>query len=82
MELKIKLGTVNDAVLFTAKCNEYDEDIDYLYDSRHVLDAKSIVSVIAAGIGEIRNVIIHTDNALRREEFKNDMQLWLIEEGY
>ena len=77
MNLKIKLSTVGDAVLFSAKCNEYKEDIDYLYDSRYVLDAKSTVGVIAAGIGKVREVKIHTENENVMEKFKEDMRMWM-----
>lgn len=35
---KIRLNTINDASLFTAKCNEYkDVDIDCLYGKKKIL---------------------------------------------
>ena len=38
MKLKIRLKTVNDASLFTAKCNEYrDNDVDYLV-GRYIIE--------------------------------------------
>ena len=54
MKLKIRLNTVNDAVLFAAKCNEYDDDMDYMYNEHYVLDAKSMIGVISAGLGRKR----------------------------
>lgn len=79
MRLKVKLCTVNDAVLFSAKCNEYSCDIDYLYDSRYVLDAKSLVAVIAAGLEQIREVEMHTSDAKLMHKFTEDMKLWTVE---
>lgn len=79
MRLKVKLCTVNDAVLFSAKCNEYDCDIDYLYDSRYVLDAKSLVAVIAAGLEQIREVKVHTNDTSLMRRFTDDMKLWIVE---
>lgn len=79
MRLKVKLCTVNDAVLFSAKCNEYSCDIDYLYDSRYVLDAKSLVAVIAAELGQVREVEVHTSDVKLMHKFADDMNLWIVE---
>lgn len=80
MRLKIKLNTVNDAVLFAAKCNEYDDDVDYMYNEHYVLDAKSMVGVISAGLGRKATVLIHTEKPETMDRFLADMQLWIMEE--
>ena len=49
MKLKIRLKTVNDASLFTAKCNEYrDNDVDYLV-GRYIIDGKSLMGILSTG---------------------------------
>lgn len=80
MKLKVKLNTVNDAVLFAAKCNEYDDDVDYMYNDHYILDAKSMIGVISAGLGREATVLIHTENFETMDKFLTDMKLWLMEE--
>jgi len=44
-KFKVKLSTVNDASLFSAKCNEYKEyDCDYVC-GRYVIDCKSLMGI-------------------------------------
>lgn len=80
MRLKVKLGNVSDAVLFAAKCNEYDCDVDYLYDKRYVLDAKSLMAIIAAGLNTVREVEIHTDDTEILQKFLDSLSLWIVNE--
>lgn len=82
MKLKIKLKTVNDASLFTAKCNEYKEyDIDYLYN-RFVIDGKSLMGILSTGLDKECFVEIHCDNEKICKQFRKDMKLWIVEEQY
>ena len=78
MIYKIKLGTVNDACLFSAKCNEYEEDIDYSYN-KYLVDGKSFLGVISVGLDHICTVNINTDDTSVREKFKRDITLWIVE---
>ena len=79
MKVKVKLGTVANAVLFSAKCSEYECDIDYTY-SRYMIDAKSIVGIIGAGLEHVCEVEIHTDDEMIKEQFRKSMELWIVED--
>lgn len=79
MRFKVKLGTVNNAVVFTAKCSEYSEDIDYFY-KRYLVDAKSLVGIIGAGLEHVCEVYIHTDDSDVMKQFKEDIGLWIVED--
>lgn len=79
MEIQVQLNTVNNAVLFTAKCGEYQEDIDYLNNNnKHIVDAKSLVGVIALGIDHPCTVRLHTDNTDLFNKFREDIKLWIL----
>lgn len=79
MKLKVKLVTVNDAVLFAAKCNEYKEDIDYFYN-RYIIDGKSLMGILGIGLNHECIVDIHTDDEEIKRRFKEDILLWIVEE--
>ena len=79
MKLKVKLVTVNDAVLFVAKCNEYMEDIDYFYN-RYIIDGKSLMGILGIGLNNECVVEIHTDDEECIRRFREDMALWIMEE--
>lgn len=79
MKMTIKLGTVQNAALFTAKCGEYKEDIDLIY-GRYVIDAKSLMGVLSITPDHICDVEIHTSDKIVTEKFKRDMSLWIMEE--
>lgn len=79
MKLKVKLGTVANAVLFSAKCNEYECDIDYRFN-RYMIDAKSLVGIIGAGLNHICEVHMHTEDDSVKRRFKEDMSLWIVED--
>lgn len=80
MRLKIKLNSAIDAGLFAAKCNEYDCDIDYFHlNNRHSVDAKSVLAVIALGVGTPFIVCVHTTDTKLFKRFKKDMNLWIVE---
>lgn len=77
---KIRLNTINDASLFTAKCNEYkDVDIDCLY-GRYIIDAKSVMGVLSIGLEKDYVVILHSDNKRIQDIFYEDIRLWVVEE--
>lgn len=79
MQLKVKLVTVNDAALFTAKCNEYTYDIDYFFN-RYIIDAKSLMGILGIGLNRECMVYIHTDDEEAIKKFKSDMSLWIVED--
>ena len=61
MKIKIKLGTVNNAALFTAKCNEYIEDIDFIYvDTSTSLNATDVFNnkAPADNLTNVNNTIV------------------------
>lgn len=77
-KFKVKLSTVNDASLFSAKCNEYKEyDCDYVC-GRYVIDCKSLMGILSVGLERECEVIFHCDNKTLCEKFKNDMSLWTV----
>lgn len=76
VKVKIKLNTIDDAVLFCARCGEYDEDIDFLKDSKHVLDAKSLIGVLSVSPGQEMFAEIHSDDEITIKRFKKDMKEW------
>ena len=80
MRVKIKLNNVQDAILFVTTCSTYDCDIDYMYDERYILDAKSLVSVIGAGLERICDVKVNTDNEGLMKAFLRDVKMWIYED--
>lgn len=80
MRVKIKLNNVQDAILFVTTCSAYDCDIDYMYDERYILDAKSLVSVIGAGLERICDVKVNTDNEGLMKAFLRDVKMWIYED--
>lgn len=80
MRIKIKLNNVQDAILFVTTCSTYDCDIDYMYDERYILDAKSLVSVIGAGLERICDVKVNTDNENIMKAFLKDVKMWVHED--
>lgn len=78
MKFKIKLGTVQNAALFTAKCGEFEEDVDLIY-GRYIIDAKSLMGVLSITPDHICQVEIHTANNEVAEKFRRDMSLWIME---
>ena len=81
IKVKIKLGTVNDAVLFSAKCNEYkDYDIDYVC-GKYTVYAKSLMGILSIGLEHECVVELHSnDNEKLNTKFKEDMKLWIVKE--
>lgn len=80
MKLKIRLKTVNDASLFTAKCNEYrDNDVDYLV-GRYIIDGKSLMGILSTGLDKVCEVDFHCDNKQICNQFRQDMKLWISED--
>lgn len=79
LKIKIKLGTVNNAALFSAKCNEYSEDIDFIC-GKYMVDSKSLMGVLSVGLDHACEVDIHTCDRSVQEKFKEDMKLWVISE--
>lgn len=73
---KIKLNSVNNAALFVKKCDEFEEDIDYIH-GRYVIDAKSIMGIMSTDLGESVKVEIHTDNVEIIAKFKEEISLWM-----
>lgn len=78
MKFKIKLGTVQNAALFTAKCGEFEEDVDLIY-GRYIIDAKSLMGVLSITPDHICQVELHTDNVGTMRKFKQEMNLWTME---
>lgn len=80
MRFKIRLKTVNDASLFTAKCNEYkDYDKDYVV-GRYILDAASFMGIMSVGLDKVCEVDFHCDDEKICKQFYEDMKLWIVEE--
>lgn len=80
MKLKIRLKTVNDASLFTTKCNEYrDNDIDYLV-GRYIIDGKSLMGILSTGLDKVCEADFHCDDEQICKQFREDMKLWIVEE--
>lgn len=78
MNFKVVIGNVNDAALFVKICGEFDEDIDYKV-GRYILDGKSLMGVLSAGLNNIATVKINTKNKRTEEKFKEKISLWLVE---
>lgn len=78
MKLKVKLPSANDAVLFADKCNKYECDIDLCYQ-HHVVDAKSTLGVLEL-INYDCTADIRTEDTDTIDEFKEDINLWIVEE--
>lgn len=75
-KIKVKIPTVNDAVLFVAKCNEYKKyDCDYVC-GRYIIDSKSLMGVLSVGLDRECEVIFHCDDNGLCEKFENDIKLW------
>lgn len=79
MELKIKLNTVKNAMLFATVCDGYEEDIDYLF-GRYQIDAKSILGLMGIGLEKECVVVLHSDDEYVKNKFKEDMKLWALED--
>lgn len=61
MKLRVKLPNISDAALFCAKCNEFKEDIDYIY-GRYIVDGKSLMGILSVSLERVCDVEIYTDN--------------------
>lgn len=79
MRLKIKLGTVKNAALFSSICADYDCDVDLMYQ-KYTIDGKSLMGVLSISPDHICEVEIHTSDETVKEKFKDDMSLWIVEE--
>ena len=81
IKVKIKLGTVNDAVLFSARCNEYKNyDIDYVF-GKYTVDAKSLMGILSIGLDHECAVELHSnDDEKLNNKFEKDMKLWIVKE--
>lgn len=77
---KVKLKTVADAGLFVATCGNYKCDIDYIF-GRYAVDAKSLVGVLCIGVEHKCEVVLHTDDDETVNNFKKDIELWLVKEN-
>ena len=77
--MKIKLRDIDDAVMFVSICNKYPFDIDYKYCNNHyILDAKSIVSVLGAGINKEAEVDGLSDDKEVLDKFFEEIGLWKV----
>lgn len=73
---RIKLPSINDAVLLSKICGGYSESIDYKC-GRYTVDAASLMGILSIGIDrDDCEVIINTDNLNTLEKFKKDIELW------
>ena len=80
IKVKIKLGTVNDAVLFSARCNEYKNyDIDYVF-GKYTVDAKSLMGILSIGLDHECAVELHSNDEKLNTKFEKDMKLWIVKE--
>lgn len=79
--VKVKLGTMDNAVLFMKICNKYHNvNIDYsVIGSRYVVDAKSIIGILSTSVEKEAEVIIHTNSEHIIEKFLHDIEQWIIE---
>lgn len=73
---EVVLKSVNDAVLLSQRCSEYDNDIDYSL-GKYVVDAKSFLGIMAIGFGNKCTICINTDSVDTLERFKKDINLWI-----
>lgn len=79
MEIRIKLNTVKNAMLFATVCDNYEEDIDYIC-GRYQIDAKSILEIMGIGLERECTVVLHSEDEYVKNKFKEDMKLWIVEE--
>ena len=80
IKVKIKLGTVNDAVLFSARCNEYKNyDIDYVF-GKYTVDAKSLMGILSIGLDHECIVELHSNDEKLNTKFEKEMKLWIVKE--
>ena len=79
MEIRIKLNTVKNAMLFATVCDNYEEDIDYIC-GRYQIDAKSILGIIGIGLERECTVVLHSEDEYVKNKFKEDMKLWALED--
>lgn len=79
--IKVKLGTMDNAVLFMKICNKYHNvNIDYsVIGSRYIIDAKSIIGILSTSVEKEAEVIIHTNNGYIIERFLHDIKQWIVE---
>lgn len=77
-QFKIRIGSINDAALFVKKCNEFEENIDYI-KGRYVIDAKSLMGVLSVDLNESGTIKIHTDDRKVINKFKEEITLWTEE---
>lgn len=81
MDFKVKLYTVSDVTLFSAKCNEFKNcDIDFVY-GKYVVDAKSLIGILSVGLGTECIAHIHSDNEFILDKFKRSISLWIVKKG-
>lgn len=78
-EFQIRLNSVNEIVLFTQKCSEFDCDIDYQV-GRYIIDAKSMMGVLSTRVEKTVTVVINTDEQNVIKEFQEKIKLWIVEE--
>ena len=79
MEIRIKLNTVKNAMLFATVCDNYEEDIDYIC-GRYQIDAKSILGIMGIGLEENAQLCSIQKMEYVKNKFKEDMKLWIVEE--
>lgn len=73
MRIPIKINTLDKAVQFVEDCETYNEDVNLHY--RHfVLDAKSLMSVLACDLLQPMEVEIITHDETIQQKFKKNME--------
>lgn len=78
--IKIRLRDIECLGKFINKCsNKYEDNDINVYSGRFVLDGKSIIGVMSAGIEKIMEVEILTDSISLREKFAEDMKEFEVE---
>lgn len=77
--IKIRLTDVECLGKFINKCSKYEDNDINVYSGRFVLDGKSIIGVMSAGIEKTMEVEILTDSISLRDKFAEDMKEFEVE---
>lgn len=76
-KMRVKLLNTDNAELFVQKCAEFEEDIDYDYGNV-ILDAKSILGILATDLRNIATVKIHTTSPASVNKFFEELNQWRV----
>lgn len=82
-KFKVVLNNINDIILFSAKCNDFKQEID-ICKGRHCIDAKSVVGLIGFGCGtyDVYFNEIPDDEISEKDQcalFRKAINLWVTE---